>query len=249
MLTARKTLRNCALGAAVVAALLSTAACGPDSGAEGAGTTPSGTASASTGGSATPPAAPSDGTGSATPGANGTSGGSGGSKGAATGSGSSGGSGDKGSDGGDGEGDVGGDGVPGSPCTDDSFTITASTSPHDSLQHILLTATNTSSKACVLGGYPAVVFENANHQASLMKSQLEEFLVRPGKKAYAGVRLFRPDVPTTAVKKMGVSISLEGYEQNVPLPGGAGFVNIDNDPKVTYWTGSEDLAVKQSLAE
>ncbi|WP_370409313.1 DUF4232 domain-containing protein [Streptomyces fradiae] len=228
MRTARTTLRNYALGAAAVAALLSTAACSPDAGAEGAGTAPSSTASA------TPSATPSGGTGSAAPGS------------AAPGSAAPSTSPGKGGDGG---GDVGGDGVPGPPCTDDSFTITASTSPHDSLQHILLTATNTSDKACVLGGYPAVVFEDAHHQASVMKSQLEEFLVQPGKKAYAGVRLFRTGVPTTAVKKMGVSLSPEGYEQNVPLPGGMGFVNIDNDPKVTYWTGSEDLAVKQSLAK
>ncbi|MFF8716564.1 DUF4232 domain-containing protein [Streptomyces sp. NPDC015184] len=246
MRTARKTLRNCALGAAAAVALLSTAACSPDSGAGSTGATPSGTASTSTGEStsATPSTAPgSTAPGSTAPGAGN---GGGGQKGTATGSGNSGGSGGKG---GDGEGDVGGDGVPGSPCTDDSFTITASTSPHDSLQHILLTATNTGDKACVLGGYPAVVFEDANHQASVMKSQLEEFLVQPGRKAYAGVRLFRTGVPTTAVKKMGVSLSLEGYEQNVPLPGGTGFVNIDDDPEVTYWTGSEDLAVKQSLAE
>lgn len=232
MRTARTTLRNYGLGAAAVAALLSTAACGPDAGAEGAGTAPSSTASpsASTGGGATPTpsATPSGGTGSAAPSTS---------------------AGKDGGKGGDGEGDVGGDGVPGPPCTDDSFTITASASPHDSLQHILLTATNTSDKACVLGGYPAVVFEDANHQASVMQSQLEEFLVQPGKKAYAGVRLFRTGVPTTAVERMGVSLSTEGYEQNVPLPGGMGFVNIDNDPKVTYWTGSEALAVKQSLAK
>ncbi|MFF8618779.1 DUF4232 domain-containing protein [Streptomyces sp. NPDC015350] len=239
MRTARKTMRNCALGAAAVAALLSTAACSPDSGAGSTGTTPSGTASASTGESTS--ATPSTPPGSTAPGAGN---GSDGQKGTATGPGNSGGSGGKG-----GEGDVGGDGVPGSPCTDDSFTITASTSPHDSLQHILLTATNTGDKACVLGGYPAVVFEDANHQASVMKSRLEEFLVQPGRKAYAGVRLFRTGVPTTAVKKMGVSLSPEGYEQNVPLPGGTGFVNIDDDPEVTYWTGSEDLAVKRSLAE
>ncbi|WP_187438445.1 DUF4232 domain-containing protein [Streptomyces sp. sk2.1] len=241
MRTARKTMRNCALGAAAVAALLSTAACSPDSGAGSTGTTPSGTASASTGESTS--ATPSTPPGSTAPGAGN---GSDGQKGTATGPGNSGGSGGKG---GEGEGDVGGDGVPGPLCTDDSFTITASTSPHDSLQHILLTATNTGDKACVLGGYPAVVFEDANHQASVMKSQLEEFLVQPGRKAYAGVRLFRTGMPTTAVKKMGVSLSSEGYEQNVPLPGGTGFVNIDDDPEVTYWTGSEDLAVKQSLAE
>ncbi|MCX2182735.1 DUF4232 domain-containing protein [Streptomyces sp. SKN60] len=236
MRTARTTLRNHVLGAAAVAALLSTAACSPDAGAEGAGTAPSSTASASTGGgaSATPTATPSGGTGSAAP--------SSATPSSATPTTSPG-------KGGDAEGDVGGDGVPGPPCTDDSFTITASTSPHDSLQHILLTATNTSDKACVLGGHPAAVFEDAHHQASVMKSQLEEFLVQPGKKAYAGVRLFRTGAPTTAVKKMGVSLSPEGYEQNVPLPGGMGFVNIDNDPKVTYWTGSEGLAVKQSLAE
>ncbi|MFB7851130.1 DUF4232 domain-containing protein [Streptomyces sp. NPDC056053] len=239
MRTARKTMRNCALGAAAVAALLSTAACSPDSGAGSTGTTPSGTASASTGESTS--ATPSTPPGSTAPGAGN---GSDGQKGTATGLGNSGGSGGKG-----GEGDVGGDGVPGPLCTDDSFTITASTSPHDSLQHILLTATNTGDKACVLGGYPAVVFEDANHQASVMKSRLEEFLVQPGRKAYAGVRLFRTGVPTTAVKKMGVSLSSEGYEQSVPLPGGTGFVNIDDDPEVTYWTGSEDLAVKQSLAE
>ncbi|MER5502270.1 DUF4232 domain-containing protein [Streptomyces sp. NPDC002561] len=239
MRTARKTMRNCALGAAAVAALLSTAACSPDSGAGSTGTTPSGTASASTGESTS--ATPSTPPGSTAPGAGN---GSDGQKGTATGPGNSGGSGGKG-----GEGDVGGDGVPGPLCTDDSFTITASTSPHDSLQHILLTATNTGDKACVLGGYPAVVFEDANHQASVMKSQLEEFLVQPGRKAYAGVRLFRTGMPTTEVKKMGVSLSSEGYEQNVPLPGGTGFVNIDDDPEVTYWTGSEDLAVKQSLAE
>ncbi|MFD0339600.1 DUF4232 domain-containing protein [Streptomyces sp. NPDC127117] len=240
MRTTRKTLKSGALGAAAIAALFLSAACDPDSGVEGAETAPSSTASTSTGASGSPSATPG-GTGSATPRSS-----EGGSRGAGSGSGNSG---ESDGEGGDTEGDVGGDGVPGTPCTDDSFTITASTSPHDSLQHMLLTATNTGAKACVLGGYPAVVFEDAHHEAGVMKSQLEEFLVEPGKKAYAGLRLFRVGVPTTAMKKMGVSLSPEGYEQNVPLPGGIGFVNIDDDPKVTYWTGSEDLAVKQSLAE
>ncbi|MFF9198367.1 DUF4232 domain-containing protein [Streptomyces sp. NPDC014779] len=231
MRTAHTILKTCALSGAAVAVLLSTAACGPDSATEGTKPAPSKTASASAGGSATTSAQPST-----TP------------SGAASSKAPSGGS-TAGDPGGNEDGNVGGDGVPGTPCTDDTFTITASTSPHDSLQHILLTATNTGDKPCVLGGYPAVVFEDATHQATVMPSQLEEFLVAPGKKAYAGVRLFRVDRPTTAVKKMGVSLSPDGYEQNVPLPGGAGFVNIDDDPKVTYWTASEALAVRQSLAE
>ncbi|MFB6839080.1 DUF4232 domain-containing protein [Streptomyces sp. NPDC056361] len=245
MRTTRKSLKTCAAGAAAIAALLSTAACGPDDGAAGAKTPPSAGASANPTTAdpttASPSSTPTGATASATP-----SSGGGGSQGAGNGSGKSGGS---DASGGGGAGDVGGDGVPGTPCTDDTFTITASTSPHDSLQHVLLTATNTGDKACVLGGYPAVVFEDATHEATVMKSQLEEFLVQPGKKAYAGVRLFRVGAPTTAVKRMGVSLSPEGYEQNVPLPGGVGFVNIDDDPEVTYWTGSEALAVKQSLAE
>ncbi|MFH8729530.1 DUF4232 domain-containing protein [Streptomyces termitum] len=242
MRLAREILKTCALGAAAVAAVLSTAACGP--GAEGAGAPPSGATGPSSGTStgttpgASASAAPGD-----TPAAPTTAPGkSGGGKGKGAGGGS-------GNGGNGGSGDVGGDGVPGAPCTDDTFTITASSSPHDSLQHLLLTATHTGDKPCVLGGYPAVTFEDARHQASLMPSQLEEFLVRPGGKAYAGVRLFRTGAPTDAVEKMGVSLSPEGYEQDVALPAGAPFLNIDAAPKVTYWTGSESLAVRQSLAD
>ncbi|MET9349186.1 DUF4232 domain-containing protein [Streptomyces termitum] len=245
MRLAREILKTCALGAAAVAAVLSTAACGP--GAEGAGAPPSGATGPSSGTStgttpgASASAAPGD-----TPAAPTTAPGkSGGGK----GKGAGGGSGNGGNGGNGGSGDVGGDGVPGTPCTDDTFTITASSSPHDSLQHLLLTATHTGDKPCVLGGYPAVTFEDARHQASLMPSQLEEFLVRPGGKAYAGVRLFRTGAPTDAVEKMGVSLSPEGYEQDVALPAGAPFLNIDAAPKVTYWTGSESLAVRQSLAD
>ncbi|MGW1013657.1 DUF4232 domain-containing protein [Streptomyces termitum] len=242
MRLAREILKTCALGAAAVAAVLSTAACGP--GAEGAGAPPSGATGPSSGTSTgtTPGASASAAPGDTPAAPTAAPGKSGGGKGKGAGGGS-------GNGGNGGSGDVGGDGVPGTPCTDDTFTITASSSPHDSLQHLLLTATHTGDKPCVLGGYPAVTFEDARHQASLMPSQLEEFLVRPGGKAYAGVRLFRTGAPTDAVEKMGVSLSPEGYEQDVALPAGAPFLNIDAAPKVTYWTGSESLAVRQSLAD
>ncbi|GHB08053.1 DUF4232 domain-containing protein [Streptomyces termitum] len=233
MRLAREILKTCALGAAAVAAVLSTAACGPGGGAEGAGAPSSGATGTRTGTTPSASAAPDDAPSS--PAAPTTAPGkSGGGKGKGTGGGS---------------GDVGGDGVPGTPCTDDTFTITASSSPHDSLQHLLLTATHTGDEPCVLGGYPAVTFGDARHRTSLMPSQLEEFLVRPGGKAYAGVRLFRTGAPTDAVEKMGVSLSPEGYEQDVALPAGAPFLNVDAAPEVTYWTGSESLAVRQSLAD
>ena len=222
MRTAHKSWKTYALGAAALTALLSATACEPDGTNNGTGTTPSATPSA---------------TASAKPG-----GGS-----AATDSSS------QDSDGGSGHSagsDSTGRGTVTAACSDANISIATTLYAHDSARHLLLTATNTGDKECALYRYPVVRFGNGREdQVGPMESEMKGATIGPGEKAYAGMLLFRVGAPTEAVETMAVS--LQGRVSNVdadsgpieaPLPDEADFLNIDDNPLVSYWNVSRETS-------
>ena len=227
MRTTYKSWKACALGAAALAALLSTTACEPDgTDNNGPDTTPSASSTPST------PSAPSASPTPPTPSV---------------------------------------PSVPSVPPSATASTQPASTQPtatatatcgaadisvattlyaHDSARHLLLTATNTGDKACVLYRYPVVRFDNGGvDQVGPMESEMKPVTVRPGERAYAGMLLFRTGVPTEAVET--VTVSLQGRVSNAdpdsapikaPLPAEADFLNIDDNPLVSYWNAGRKTA-------
>ncbi|MET7688103.1 DUF4232 domain-containing protein [Streptomyces sp. NPDC005483] len=229
MRTAHKSWKTYALGAAALTGLLSATACEPGGANNGTGTTPSATPSATAstqpgGGSTTPSATASTQPGGSSQDSGGGSGGSGGS------------------------GSTDGGGAVTAACSDANISITTTLYPHDSVRHLLLTATNTGSKECTLYRYPIVRFDNGpEDQVGPMESEMKGAAIRPGEKAYAGMLLFRIGAPTEAVETM--TVSLQGRVSNadpdsgpikVALPDEADFLNIDDNPAVSYWNDSRE---------
>ncbi len=73
--------------------------------------------------------------------------------------------------------------------------------------------------------------------------------IGPGGKAYAGMLLFRIGAPTEAVEKVTVGLQGGVFDADAdsgpieaPLPGDAPFLNIDDNPLVSYWNVSRDKA-------
>ncbi|WP_371657467.1 DUF4232 domain-containing protein [Streptomyces sp. NBC_00280] len=222
--TARTKLKAYTLGAAALTALLSATACDPDGTNNGTGTTSS---TPSTPSSVTVSRQPS-GSASATDGSQDSSGGSGNSGGSSS---------------------TVGQGAT-TACGEATISIATTLYPHDSVRHLLLTATNTGSKECTLYRYPIVRFDNGSEdQVGPMESEMKDVRLGPGKRAYAGMLLFRTGAPTEAVETM--TVSLQGRVSNadpdsgpiqVPLPDEANFLNIDGNPAVSYWNVSREKA-------
>ena len=222
MRTAHKSWKTYALGAAALTALLSATACEPDGTNNSTGTTPSATPSATV--SAQP-----GGGGAATDGSSQDSdGGSGNSIGS----------------------DSTGRGTVTAACSDANISIATTLYAHDSARHLLLTATNTGDKECTLYRYPVVGF-GSGHEGPIgpMESEMKDAAIAPGQKAYAGMLLFRTGAPTDAVETM--TVSLQGRVSNadpdsgpieVPLPDDTSFLNIDDNPLVSYWNVSREKA-------
>lgn len=217
MRVARKNWKTYALGAAALAALLSATACEPGDMNNGTGdTTPSATPSAT---ATTQPGG----------GGVGTAGGSG-----SAGSGAS----------------ASATTAATTACTDANISIATTLYAHDSVRHLLLTATNTGDKECTLYRYPVVGF-GSGHEDPIgpMESEMKDVAIGPGQKAYAGMLLFRTGAPTDAVETM--TVSLQGRVSNadpdsgpieVPLPDDTSFLNIDDNPLVSYWNVSREKA-------
>ncbi|WP_330291281.1 DUF4232 domain-containing protein [Streptomyces sp. NBC_00576] len=236
MRTTYKSWKACALGAAALTALLSTTACEPDGTNNGTGAIPS-TPSVPSSSSAPPsattstePTSTSTQPSASTTDASQVSGGG------------SGNSSEPSSNG-------GGTTVT-AACSDANISMATTLYAHDSARHLLLTATNTGDKECVLYRYPIVRFDNGREdQVGPMESEMKTVTVGPGKKAYAGMLLFRTGAPTEAVET--VTVSLQGRVSNAdpdsapikaPLPAEADFLNIDDNPAVSYWNASRKTA-------
>ncbi|MGW7278879.1 DUF4232 domain-containing protein [Streptomyces sp. NPDC054844] len=239
-MSARTTRRTRLFAATTVAlAALALTACegdGSDTGAPaGSSSVPAGDqAKPSTGGSE------SDG-GKGTDAANGSTGG-----GAATGSGSSGtGSSDsRSSDTGASDTDSQDDGSMPGKCSASDVKITA-TKVSRPLNHLLLTATNTGSKTCMLPPYPAARFGGAQSVPPVAEATKPQSLtgVEPGKSGYAGVLLSSGDGSgENGYETNTLTIPFEdGSIATVSLPSGG--VYVDTALTVTYWQTSMDGAL------
>ncbi|GAA3507422.1 DUF4232 domain-containing protein [Streptomyces showdoensis] len=221
--------RSYALGAAAVAALLTTTACGPGSdeatGESRTSDRPSATGSTAPT-SATPPAKPSA-TASKPP---------------ATGSGDGASRGDAG----------GGDGSEIPLCTmrDLSFSATNYDAKGEPVRHILLVAVNTGSKKCDIQGAPEVTLGNAKGPAPVKRETDpgEVLTLAPGQKAYAGLLATGGRMDTYDVRSLTLGLGSPGGESEPEKPVAvrmpvASFP-ADDGQRVTYWAGTEGLAMR-----
>ncbi|WP_436772323.1 DUF4232 domain-containing protein [Yinghuangia sp. YIM S09857] len=127
-------------------------------------------------------------------------------------------------------------------CTDKNVRITMSTTP-DSSNHVLLTATNTGSTTCTLYHHPQVVLGD-RHPTPPMESPAEALAtIAPGKKAYAGVRLWNDgDTPPEHPVK-SFAVNLQGRVANTPagnpvdvrVPPEIIALDVGTNPLSTLW--------------
>ncbi|MEV8535523.1 DUF4232 domain-containing protein [Streptomyces sp. NPDC051211] len=240
MRTARRSLSTCVLGAAALAALFSATACSSNDSDRGEGT------GSSAGPGATGSAAPGGGgsalSGSPSAGASPAPGGGGTTVPGPAGSASPGGSGNSGGSGSGGQAAT-------AACTDANVSITGSFERQDSGQNLFLTAVNTGDEPCTLYYYPLVDFGVATDvPPPPMESPARALAtIKPGERAYAGLRLFRAGEQTDAVTSVKIAFHSRvantetGRPAAVALPDR--FVNIDSKPLVTFWNRDAD-AVK-----
>ncbi|MEV5645556.1 DUF4232 domain-containing protein [Streptomyces flaveolus] len=216
---------------------------GPSTSATATGhNTPSAGASASTGGDKSS-SGTTTGSGTDTHGSTGSSGsngsaGSSGSGGKDASSGSAGGNSGSGAQGVDDE-----DDMPGK-CSASDVKITAQKLSRP-LNHLLLTATNTGSKTCMLPPYPAARFGEAQSVPPVAEATKPQSLtgVAPGESGYAGVLLSAGDGSgENGYETNALTIPFEdGSIATVALP--AGGVYVDTALTVTYWQTDVDAAL------
>ncbi|MFI8962692.1 DUF4232 domain-containing protein [Streptomyces sp. NPDC053493] len=234
----RRGLRGTALGAAVVAAVLTITACQPSGGEDHATPAPATSSgapsgSASTGGSASKTTAPTgdSGTGGSSPTAAGK---------------------------GDGGETGGGNGTPYADCkaTGLRTAVELQDGRGETPRHFLLTVTNTTKKPCALNDAPLVRLTDDNSDPiveALGEPDTEPVVVQPGGKAYAGLYVFGNDEGGEATydRSDGFTATLvagEGTELSgtlaFELPRGLDTVSVDDAARVNGWAGTEGLAMR-----
>ncbi|WP_031011371.1 DUF4232 domain-containing protein [Streptomyces sp. NRRL F-5727] len=242
MRTSHRTIRTALLVAAVAAASLSLTACGgDDAGAKDAGSARSSQSAAAPETTAAAPAASAsasataagqDGA-SAAPAAAKTTTGSGGTSG-----GTSGGDGSETTKG-------AGSGAEAPACAHGDVKITAAKADEVPTEHIVLTATNTSGRACTLLGHPLIAFgdiQTAKDVPPVAKSRpAAPVVLDPGAPAYANVRISLGGVheDNKVVKEFNVNLfAADGpAEGSVVVTAPAGGVAVDEAvAKTGYWT-------------
>jgi len=113
------------------------------------------------------------------------------------------------------------------------------------LNHLLLTATNTGSKTCMLPPYPAARFGEAQAVPPVAEATKPQSLtgVAPGEAGYAGVLLSAGDGSgENGYETSTLTVPFEdGSIATVALP--AGGVYVDTALTVTYWQTDVDAAL------
>ncbi|MFJ6938076.1 DUF4232 domain-containing protein [Streptomyces sp. NPDC101132] len=138
-------------------------------------------------------------------------------------------------------------------CTSANISIATTFYRQDSGRHMLLTATNTGKTPCTLYRYPFVRFgDGAQDPIGPLESDWHAVAtIRPGGKAYAGMRLFRAGEQVDLKRKMTVGFVDRdgelGTPLNVPLPEPT-FVDVGPTPGVTYWNTSESVVNRYMFA-
>ncbi|MFE0804734.1 DUF4232 domain-containing protein [Streptomyces sp. NPDC058812] len=129
-------------------------------------------------------------------------------------------------------------------CSASDVKITA-TKVSRPLNHLLLTATNSGSKTCMLPPYPAARFGEAQSVPPVAEATKPQSLtgVEPGKSGYAGVVLSSGDGSgENGYETNTLTIPFEdGSIATVALPSGG--VYVDTALTVTYWQTSMDGAL------
>ncbi|MFE9463331.1 DUF4232 domain-containing protein [Streptomyces virginiae] len=137
---------------------------------------------------------------------------------------------------------------------DNDLPIDTSGWRQDSGQHLLITATNFTDKACTLYHYPYVRFgtDIGDAVAPTESKPRAAATIGPKEKAYAGVFVFRAGQQTRTV----TSFSL-GYQDRAPdsnrevapldirLSAEVGTLTVGPNPRVTYW--NTDLRVVEDF--
>ncbi|MEU6624067.1 DUF4232 domain-containing protein [Streptomyces litmocidini] len=215
---ARKSWKTYALGAAAVAALLSSTACGPDGGTDDGAVSPAPSRTASATGT-TAPVTPSPAPTTDAPQPTAAH--------SAKPSGSGSGSGSK-------------EKAP--ACGDQDLSIGTSYWAHDSGQHLLITATNVTDKPCTLYHYPFITFgQDVDSPLQPMESPAKAVAtIGPKQKAYAGVKLFLGGEKTKTYESFGIAYqdpnsNDDGSPIDVALSDEVQFVTVGRNPSVTFW--------------
>lgn len=211
--------RSYALGAMAVAALLATTACGPgsDEAAGGGKATERPSATDSTSATSSPSPSASDAPATSSPSAS-----------------------------------SGGDGAEAGLCThrDLSFSATNYDAKGEPVRHIMLVATNTSGRKCDLQGAPEVTLGDAKGPAPVKRETDpgEVLTLAPGGKAYAGLLATGGHMDTYDVKSMTIGLGSPGGEAEpekpVALRMPVASFPADDGQRVTYWAGTEGLAMR-----
>ncbi|WTW99143.1 DUF4232 domain-containing protein [Streptomycetaceae bacterium NBC_01309] len=132
-------------------------------------------------------------------------------------------------------------------CTDKDVRIVMSTTP-DSSNHVLLTATNTGSTPCTLYYYPQVVLGDRDPTPPMESPAQALATITPGKKAYAGVRLWNDgDTPPEHPVK-SFAVNLQGRVANTPagnpidvqVPREIIALDVGTNPLSTFWNTDLD---------
>lgn len=137
-------------------------------------------------------------------------------------------------------------------CTmaDLSFTVTNYDAPGEDVRHLMLVATNKSAKKCDVQNYPEVTLGNAKGHAPVKQGTDagEAVTLAPGAKAYAGVLATGGQMDTYPVKFMTVGLGSPGGEAEAEKPVRVKMpvtsFEADDGQRVTYWAGTEGLAMR-----
>jgi hypothetical protein len=137
-------------------------------------------------------------------------------------------------------------------CTmaDLTFTVTNYDAPGEDVRHLMLVATNKGAKECDVQGYPEVTLGNAKSYAPVKEATNsdEPLTLAPGEKAYAGVLATGGQMDTYPVKFITVGLGSPGGEAEpekpikVKMP--VTSFEADDGQRVTYWAGTEGLAMR-----
>ncbi|WP_410791930.1 DUF4232 domain-containing protein [Kribbella sp. C-35] len=131
-----------------------------------------------------------------------------------------------------------------------SFTVTNYDAPGEDVRHLMLVATNKSAKKCDVQNYPEVTLGDAKDHAPAKEGTGadEAVTLAPGEKAYAGVLATGGQMDTYPVKFMTVSLGSPGGEAEAEKPVKVKMpvtsFEADDGQRVTYWAGTEGLAMR-----
>ncbi|MET8679830.1 DUF4232 domain-containing protein [Streptomyces sp. NPDC004647] len=120
------------------------------------------------------------------------------------------------------------------------------------VNHMLVTATNTSRTTCTAYAFPYVTFDGDKAGLDAQEESKPQAVttIAPGKSAYAGIALSSADGSGAGgreVSEAGIAFAEvdpsgdPGRPVTLPVPGGS--AHVDDSAKVTYWVNSVDDAL------